>query len=487
MKLIKTISLILLVLSSAHIKASNKEKSADKAPNILFIAIDDMNDWTGFLGGHPQAITPNMDKLAAKGVNFTNAHCSAPGCSPSRNALLYGIEPFNSGLYPFYEHDIHQQLMKQYTTLPRLFKENGYNTYGAGKIHHGFKDDKREWTDYFELQQSRKDFKEGAGYQVGNSTKMSFRPTVNADEEHVDHQVASYGVEVLRKEHEKPFFLAVGIVKPHLPFDCPERFFNALPNSIAPPAILKDDLIDIPAEGNGFRRAGDDRRFKEDNAWEDVRRAYLACISWADYNIGRVLDALEQSPYADNTIVVLWSDHGFHMGEKMSFRKFTLWEEATRVPFIIYDGRQKEARNGRTCAQAVSLINIYRTLADMSGLEAPSYVDGESLVPQLSDTNKKLKKPTITSWGRGNYAVRTEKWRYIRYFDGTEELYAHESDSNEWHNLAQKVEFQEVKRKLSTYLPKNEAPTIEEYISPWSVVGADKAKFKSTKEKVEKK
>ena len=326
---LKLLLLLFVVLYVSGTQAQDK-------PNILFIAIDDMNDWTGFLGGHPQALTPNMDKLAEKGINFTNAHCSAPGCSPSRNALLYGVEPFNSGLYPFYEHAIHEQLMEKYTSLPRFFKENGYQTFGAGKIHHGFKEDKREWSDYFVLKSSQKIFQKGEGYQIGDSKKMSFRPTINSDEEHVDYQVASYGVDVLKQKHEKPFFLAVGIVKPHLPFDCPKRFFDALPENIEAPAILENDLVDIPAEGNSFRRAGDDRQFKKDKAWEDVRRAYLACNSWADFNIGRVLDALEKSPYADNTIVVLWSDHGFHQGEKMSFKKFTLWEEATRVSFIIY-------------------------------------------------------------------------------------------------------------------------------------------------------
>ncbi len=474
----KNIVLILLICFSVFAAGIHKANAFDKKkPNILFIAIDDMNDWTGFLGGHPQAITPNLDKLAEKGVNFTNAHCSAPGCSPSRNTLLYGVEPFNSGLYPFYEHAIHEQLMERYTSLPRFLKNNGYQTFGAGKIHHGLKDNPQEWIEYFTTTPGKKIFKPGLGYQVGNSTKMSFRPTFHADEEHIDYQVASYGIDVLKQKHEKPFFLAVGIVKPHLPFDCPVRFFDALPDSIEAPAILKNDLIDIPKEGNGFRRPGDDRRFKKDKAWEDVRRAYLACISWADYNIGRVLDELGKSPYADNTIVVVWSDHGYHLGEKMSFRKFTLWEEATRVPFIIYDGRNETVTKGQTCNQPVSLINIYKTLADVAGLKTLDYVDGESLLPLLQNPNQLL-QPAVTSWGRGNYAVRSENWRYIRYFDGTEELYSHENDPNEWHNLSKKPEFEEKKKELSEFLPKNEAPTVEEFVSLWSVEGADRKKLK---------
>ena len=188
------------------------------------------------------------------------------------------------------------------------------------------------------------------------------------------------------------------------------------------------------------------------------------------------MNQLEKSPYADNTVVVLWSDHGFHQGEKMSFRKFTLWEEATRVPFIIYDGRNDKSTKGQTCNQPVSLINIYKTLAEVAGLEAPEYVDGESLVSQLGNPEQKM-KPAITSWGRGNYAVRSENWRYIRYFDGTEELYSHVNDANEWHNLANKPEFEAKKKELAEFLPKNEAPTIEELVAPWSVVGADKAKL----------
>jgi len=175
---------------------------------------------------------------------------------------------------------------------------------------------------------------------------------------------------------------------------------------------------------------------------------------------------------------VLWSDHGFHQGEKMSFRKFTLWEEATKVPFIIYDGRDKKKHNGRKYTQAASLINVYRTIIDMAGLQAPEYVDGESLVPQLRDTKKQLQKPTITSWGKGNYSVRTENWRYIRYFDGTEELYNHESDEHEWHNLANKPEYKTQKEELVKCLPQNEAPTVEEYVAGWSVHGADKSSLK---------
>ncbi|MGL1886802.1 MAG: sulfatase [Reichenbachiella sp.] len=463
---------ILCLLIGIEVIAQN-EREIDKKPNILFIAIDDMNDWTGFLGGHPDAITPNMDKLADKGVNFTQAYCSAPGCSPSRNALLYGIEPFNSGLYPFYGHDIHDQLMNRYVSLPRLLRENGYETFGAGKIHHGPRGDKREWTDYLETESFKKQFDDSKGYQLGEDGKMSFRPTLHPDEQHLDHQVASYGIEQLNQSHEDPFFLAIGIVKPHLPFDAPIRFFEALPESVMAPNINEQDYKDIPDEGKRFRKKSDDIRFKQDSAWQKVRKSYLACISWADYNVGRVLDALEESPYADNTVVVLWSDHGFHLGEKLTFRKFTLWEEANRVPFIIYDPRDK-SKGGQVYDEAVSLINVYQTISDFTGIKAPPYVDGTSLRPLLQDPSMMLEMPVITSWGKGNYAVRKGPWRYIHYFDGGEELYNHDADPNEWRNLAENENNKEVKKELSQYLPTNEAPTIRDFWAPWSLVGEDR-------------
>lgn len=447
-------------------------------PNILFIAIDDMNDWTGFLGGHPQAVTPNLDAVAKRGINFTNAHCPAPGCSPSRNALLYGVETFNSGYYVFYDNEgTHKQLRKKYTSLPRFLKENGYETFGAGKIHHGLKDNPYEWTGYHEPRSYKLNLDMEATYQPTGQLKLSFGPTTNPYEEHPDHQFASYGVEVLSREHEKPFFLAVGIVRPHLPFVCPQDFFDLYPDPVAPPRIKDDDLEDIPWVGRSMAKRGDDNRFRNDKEWDQVRRAYLACISWADYNIGRVLDALQASSYADNTIVVIWSDHGFALGEKRHFRKFALWEETTRVPFIIWDTREKKGDEGRRVVDGVSLINIYPTLAELAGLEIPEHVDGYSLVPQLRDPSVPLPQPSICSWGRGNYAIRDKDFRYIRYFDGGEELYAHASDPDEWTNLSDNPDYADEKARMASFLPRSEASLVKEGIAPWSVpLSADKPK-----------
>ncbi|MEL6105315.1 MAG: sulfatase [Planctomycetota bacterium] len=445
----------------------------NRRPNVLFVAIDDMNDWTGFLDGQSQSITPNLDRLAQRGTNFTNAHCSAPACSPSRLSLLFGVEPFESGLYPFYDHEkIPAKLIGQFTSLPANFRRHGYKSFGAGKIFHGTKELREDWDEYHQPELTKLRYAAQHGYQQGNSTKMAFCPTKNPLQEHPDHQVANYGIEVISREHEKPFFLAVGIVKPHLAFVCPKPFFEALPTKIEPPKIRPNDLADVPLVGRSMAKLSDDFRFRRDEAWEKVHRSYLACISWADYNIGRVLDALEASPHADNTIVVVWSDHGYHQGEKRSFRKFSLWEESTRVPFIIFDPRMKHSKH--RCDEAVSLIHVYRTIADLADVPVPSNVSGRSLRPQLMDPSTPLDVPALTTWGRGNYSVRDDRFRLIRYFDGGEELYDHETDPNEWTNLADSSEHADVKLRLATHLPREEAPLVKDGISLWNVIDADR-------------
>lgn len=484
----KRISILVIFVSCSMFDISHafesNETNMDAKPNVLFIAIDDMNDWVGFLGGHPQAKTPNMDRLAKRGVNFTNAHCISPACSPCRLGLLYGVEPFNSGLYPFYNHEeIPQEVLGKFTSLPRNFRDNGYQSFGAGKIFHGSKKLAGDWDDYHQLKRAQLTYAPEHGYQQGDSKKMAFCPTTNPLEDHPDYQVASYGIDVLKKQHDKPFFLAVGIVKPHLAFVCPQKFFDMHAAPIQKPLIRHRDLQDVPWVGRSMAKLSDDLKFRTDDAWEKVHRSYLACNSWADYNVGRVLDALENSPYADNTIVVLWSDHGYHQGEKRSFRKFSLWEESTRVPFIIYDPRPNKMNPG-TCTEAVSLINIYRTLGELTGIRTPDYVDGKSLAGQLTDPTTPIAEPAITTWGRGNYTVRDDHWRYTRYYDGGEELYKHSSDPQEWKNLAGDESLAAKKKELAAFLPRNEAPLVKTGIALWNVIDADQPeKLKSFQEK----
>ncbi|MEM9158476.1 MAG: sulfatase [Verrucomicrobiota bacterium] len=458
----------------------------ESRPNILMLCIDDMNDWCGFLGGHPEAKTPHMDKLAAKGVNFTNAHCASPACSPSRNAIMLGVEPHNSGFYPFYKlENVDREVLDRYTNLPRHFKENGYTTCGITKVFHNPDNtyEKEEtWDDYRSYGDRKIKGAEGKGFMSDDMDKKSKMLRVSAGvnplEDFVDYQTASHAVGFLEKDHEKPFFLAVGFIRPHVAFVTPEANYDRFSESIQAPPIKEGDLDDVPPVGQSMTRQSVVKSFEKHGVWDEIRRGYLACISFTDDNVGRVMEALENSPYADNTIVVLWSDHGFHLGEKRTHSKFSLWEESTRVPFIVWDPRGQKG-NGQKCSEPVSLINVYRTLCDLAGIKAPDYVDGMSLQPWLKNPSKPKKKPAMTTWGRGNYTLRTKDWRYTRYFDGTEELYDHREDPQEWTNLASNPEYDSMKRSLaSKWLPKKEAPQVSTGRELYNVWDADKPQGK---------
>lgn len=476
-KLVSVVSPVLLMGLSLCAKAQTVNEN-QKRPNVLMICIDDMNDWVGFLGGHPQTKTPNMDKLATKGVNFTNAYCTAPGCSPSRNALLFGIEPHNSGLYPFYNiNNIEPGILDGYTPLPLLFRNNGYETCGITKVFHNPDNAYLQdsiWDEY----KSYSDhdihlIKEKGYYPDPYNKRLVACPGSNPLEDFMDYKNAKHAVGFLEKTHDKPFFLAVGFIRPHTPFIAPEENYDRFNFPITEPAIKADDLNDISIAGASNAQIYVEIPVRKDHAWEKLRRGYLACINFIDDNVGRVLNSLENSPYADNTIIVLWSDHGFHLGEKRTFSKFSLWNEGTRTPFIIFDPRGHKG-NGKSCSEPVGLINIYRTLCDLTGLQAPGYVDGNSLRPWLDNPEKPKEVPAMTTWGRGNYTLRTKEWRYTRYFDGSEELYSETSDQHEWTNLAKRPEYNKLKQEFTEkWMPKTEAPQVKTGIELYNVADAD--------------
>lgn len=481
----KSVRSFTCVIISALFLTANSVFAAsdDDRPNILMICIDDMNDWCGFLGGHPQALTPNMDELAARGVNFLNAHCPAPACSPSRNAILLGIEPYNSGLYPFYDlKDIKPEVLEPYTALPYLLRQNGYITCGVSKVFHNPDNTWQEelnWDDYEMYGTANIQRASGKGFIADELTgrqreKFSITPGTNSLEDFGDYRTAMHGVRFLEEKHDKPFFLAVGFIKPHLPFRMPEENYDRFTEPIEPPAINKNDFEDIPPAGKAMATKSNSGIYDKNNAWETVRRGYLACINFTDDNVGRVLEALNNSPYAENTIIILWSDHGFHLGEKDSFTKFTLWSESTRTPFIIYDPRGQKG-NGEKCEEPVSLINVYKTICDLTGIAPPAYVNGFSLLPWLEDPSKIKENPAITTWGRGNYSLMTKKWRYILYFNGDEELYDLENDPYEWKNLAGMPEYASLKQEFQDkWIPKTEAPQVKSGRKLYNVLDADK-------------
>jgi len=442
----------------------------DSFPNVLFIAVDDLNDWTGHLGVHPNARTPNIDRLAKQGVSFTRAYCTAPLCNPSRVSLLTGVLPSRSGVYGNGEKL--RNKMPDAVTMLQYFKSFGYSTKGGGKIFHsvtrdGDYGDSASWDFYFEIPKGTRRSVAQREEGLPESAWTPWGPVAVTDAEMFDGMIADWAVSELEKSHDKPFFLACGFIKPHLPWYVPQKYFDMHPlESIELPSVLENDLDDIPEFGkklanevwdpSGNRNfaveGGDHNNVLANNQWHKAVRGYLAAISFADAQVGRLLDALEKSEHAGNTIVVLWGDHGWHLGEKQHWRKHALWERTTRTTLII--SAPGGIKKNRLCEWPVSLIDIYPTLVELCGLPERKGLDGQSIVPLLKNPQKKWERPVVMTYGYRNHAIRTERWRYIQYNDGSEELYDHNNDPNEWTNLASNPEYESVIRELRKSLPK---------------------------------
>ncbi len=454
----RTPSLVLVLIGlvglvGAPARAQQASASAEQRPNVLFFVLDDLNDWVGCLGGHPQARTPNIDRLAARGVLFTNAHAPAPACNPSRVAIFTGVAPHRSGLYD--QSPNFRDLWPDRLTLPQRLRAVGYHPQGAGKVFHKPYADPPSWDDFFpslELQMAPDSVQRKLEGIVGNHAAA----VVDAPNSSLgDGKVADWIAAALRRPPEQPFFIACGIHRPHDPWIAPAEHYAKFPlDSIQLPPTRSDDLDDVPAAA---RQMGYTPRASPEAAQRAVQ-AYLACVSFADEIVGQVLDALDASPHAANTIVVLWSDHGFHLGEKQNWSKLTLWEEATRVPLIVV---APGIAGGQRCARPVSLQDLHPTILELCGLPPVEGLDGQSLVPLLRDPSAPRDRPALTTWGFQNHALRSERWRYIRYADGSEELYDHETDPEEWTNLAGDERTTAVKAELARWLPQENAPEVK--------------------------
>ncbi len=459
---IKTLQkLALIPLAGLAACTGNQEQEQQKEkPNVLFIAIDDLNDWIGPLDGKPKANTPNLDRLADDGMVFTRAYCSAPESGPSRASLMTGIQPNRSGLYFNPQRAWENPLLARSTTLPQHFRHHGYYASGAGKIYHWTHEHPESWNDYWPTNNktcNRPPDPEPDSNLAGPASQWHFDwGGFNVDSAYSDYKVTTWASKQLLKEHDQPFFLACGIYRPHLPWYVPQKYFDMYPlDSITVPKVKEDDLADIPEIGRQIALNNTDHeRITSNNAWKEAVQGYLACITFADAMLGRVLDALEKGPNADNTVIVLWSDHGWHLGEKHHWRKFTLWEEAAHN-VLMFAGPGVEA--GTRCETPVGLIDIYPTLCDLCHIPMKDSIDGKSLLPLINDPDAEWERPALTTFGYKNHALRTEKWRYICYKDGTEELYDHENDPMEWNNLANNDEYQEVIEKLKQWLPETNA------------------------------
>lgn len=460
--------LALLALgASLPILSAQEPEPPRSRPNVLFIAIDDLNDWTGALGGHPQAYTPHLDRLARRGVLFTNAHCAAPACNPSRAALMTGVPPHRSGVY--HNDQPWRKALPDAVTLPQYFRIHGYVPRGSGKIFHGPFPDPPSWDEYHPSQRNtipsspRPPGRPLNG--IPRARNFDWGPLEAADAAMGDAKVAAWITTQLTRKHDRPFFLACGIFRPHLPWYVPAKYFERFPlEKIVLPVVKEDDLDDVPEAGRKMARPERDHpRVLAHGQWKAAVQGYLASIAFADAMLGTVLDALDRGPHAGNTVVVLWTDHGWHLGEKHHWRKFTLWEEATRTPLVIVapagaPGLPAGTAPGGRCARPVSLIDIYPTLIDLCGLKPRPDLTGKSLVPLLENPSAEWEGAALTTFGRGNHAVRTERWRYIRYADGSEELYDHDRDPREWTNLAAEPGCAEVKKNLARRLPAGNAP-----------------------------
>lgn len=449
-----------------------------KKPNVLFIAIDDQNDWIGTLGGHPMAKTPNIDRLAAQGTVFLNAHCNAPLCNPSRTSLMLGLRPTTTGVYGLAPWFRTLPKWKDRVALPQHFANNGYMTAATGKIYHGGAGAlKKGGKGKAAAQDGPPEFQVvGAFGGVGSKpphklippTPMGDHPLMdwgvwppdNDDSSKGDYQVASWTVDQIKKApKDKPFFIAAGFFLPHVPCYATQKWFDLYPDDDSVlPKITVHDRSDTPRFSWYLHWELPEPRLKwlkENNQWRNLVRSYLACTSFVDAQVGRLTQALEESGQADNTIVVLWGDHGWHLGEKEITGKNTLWDRGTKVP-LIFSGPGVHA-GGRT-KQPAELLDIYPTLIDLCGLPQRDDLEGLSLIPQLKDPNAKRERPAVTSHNQGNHAVRSVKWRYIHYADDTEELYDMEKDPEEWDNLAGKPEYAEVIAEHKKWLPKIDVP-----------------------------
>ena len=459
--LIRNLLIAILLASIFLSERTGLARAESNRPNVLLIAVDDLNDWVGCLGGHPQAKTPNIDRLAKRGMLFTNAHCQGTMCNPSRISLLWGRRPSSTGFYDNHYHVSKEpEFLKSHVSLPNYFSAHGYEVLSTGKVFHtrGHKPDLRgprpgQW-------------RRGLDQKVHQKPRgwhgiWDFGPQNYDETEFTDHIVASWAAEQLREERERPFFLSVGFYRPHVPFFPPQRVYDELTDAQLPP-VKDDDWSDLPDAARKVTLSNPKipthEWMRQNERWRLAVHAYLASVRWTDEQIGRVLEALHSGPHAGNTIIVLFSDHGYHLGEKQRWSKFSLWERTTHVPLIVSVPGGVTGKSGKP----VELLSIYPTLVDLCGLPKNPRLEGVSLRPLIDNPDNAWEHVAISTLGQSNHAVRDERWRYIRYADGSEELYDHQVDPNEWNNLAAREaiapDHLKVIERLKNHLPKTNAP-----------------------------
>ena len=445
--------------------AAANSKKAGEHPDVVFIIVDDLNDYLGYLGGHPNAISPNIDALAESGMAFHHAYCNSPQCRPSRTSLNHGVYASNTGTY--FNAKFKEETKIETPTMQQFFIENGYRVASGGKVFHGNPGKHGD-----SLLARPKDPKPPKGEDTFNAygSPADGYALEATDEEMSDYKVASWAIDEWNAETDKPLFMSVGFFRPHRPLQVPAPWFEKFPiDSIQRPAepAEGDDWDDMPefarklARSHAHKNMHDGLSDHEDivkrELWDETLQAYLASVAFVDAQIGRFLEELENNPRGRDTVVMLTSDHGWHLGEKKHWCKGAIWEQTLKVPFIV---RAPGVEGGTVNLEPVSLIDVYPSLVDLAGLKVPDFLDGNSIKPQLHDP-KAGRAPAVSFYGEANTSIRSRDWRYIRYEDGSEELYHHKTDPNEWTNEADNPEHASIKKQLSKFIPKNPHPGIK--------------------------
>ena len=433
--------------------------AAKSKPNVLLVSIDDLNDWVGCMGGHPQAKTPNIDRVAKMGTLFNNAHCQSPVCNPSRASMMTGRYPHTSGVY-FLGPDLKEApVLKNLKTMPEVFADHGYKTMAAGKIFH--RGDRRFFQEYLPTggfgPRPQKKISQPHGHPLWDWG-------IFPDDDNVmpDMKCAKWAVDQLSQKHDKPFFIGVGFYRPHVPMFATKKWFDIHPkDKIKLPAVPSDDLKDLSQYAIDLTNLEHVSPTHEwvtgAGQWEHAVQSYLASVTFADHCLGLVLDALEKSEYADNTIIALFSDHGFHLGEKKRWAKRSLWEDGTRVPVVVAAPGHKAAQKTNRPAE---LLDIFPTLLELAGLPKDETQEGQSLVPLMKNPRREWKHPAITSFGLGNYSIRSTHYRFIQYFDGSRELYDLRNDPHEWNNLIDNPKMKKVIQEHASFIPQKQHPIL---------------------------
>ena len=446
--------------AAQHLAETNDPASA-RHPNVLFIVIDDLNDWVGCLHGHPQVQTPNMDRLAARGTLFSNAHVQSPLCNPSRSSVLTGLRPGSTGIYGLAPGFRSVDATRNCVSLPQYLGQHDYFTAIFGKVYH-------DGSIPPKLQKNEVNVWGPAPYSKFPNQKYVNTPDAMKavdwgifpadDHEQPDWITADNAIAQLKsRPKDKPFFLGVGFRLPHVPLFVTQKWFDLYPpeDQITLPPQQDKDRDDVPPFAWYLNWKLPEPRLswlKKEHQWRPLVRSYLASTTFMDSQLGRMLEALDASGETSNTIIVLWSDNGWHLGEKDITGKNSLWERSTHVP-LIFAG--PGVASGAKCTQPVELLDIYPSLIDLCGLPPKSGLEGHSLAPQLKDANATRPWPAITSHNPGNDSIRTEQWRFIRYADGSQELYDERKDPNEWNNVVADPEKAPIIRELSQWLPKD--------------------------------